>query len=95
MTRMCIGISNVALDRDGNLYIVDGTNHRLRRFDRAGMITPVAGTGSTRVDDGGDPDGKFAASGSFDARQGVFVDDNSNIYLSDRVAGRLFRFRLP
>jgi len=88
-------ISGIALDPAGNLYIVDQVNRRLRRVDRNGIITTVAGTGLTRADGGGDPDGKFAASGSFDAPQGVFVDDNSNIFLSDRVVGRLFRFRLP
>jgi sugar lactone lactonase YvrE len=88
-------ISHIALDRLGNLYIVDQTNHRLRRVDRSGIITTVAGTGGVRGDGGGDPDGKLSTIGSFDAPQGVFVDLNSNIYLSDRTVGRVFRFRLP
>ena len=88
-------ISGVALDPDGNLYIVDQVNRRLRRVDRSGIITTVAGTGLTRADGGGDPDGAFATAGNFDAPQGVFVDANANIYLSDRTVGRLFRFRQP
>jgi sugar lactone lactonase YvrE len=88
-------ISHIALDSAGNLYIVDAANRRLRRVDKNGIITTVAGTGLTRADGAGDPDGKFAASGDFDAPQGVFIDDNSNFFFSDRVAARVFRFRLP
>ena len=86
-------ISALALDAAGNLYIVDQVNRRLRRVDRSGIITTVAGTGLTRAEGKGDPDGAFAAAAEFDSPQGVFVDPNGNIYLSDRTVGRIFRFR--
>lgn len=35
----------VALDAEGNLYIADTENHRIRMVNRAGIITTVAGTG--------------------------------------------------
>ena len=39
-----------AFDADGNLYVAEATNHCVRRIDRpTGVITTVAGTGSTRL----------------------------------------------
>jgi sugar lactone lactonase YvrE len=35
----------IAIGPDGLLYIADSLNHRVRRIDRAGVITTVAGTG--------------------------------------------------
>ena len=40
------GVSGIALDSQGNLYIADGNNHRIRRVDANGIITTVAGTGA-------------------------------------------------
>ena len=37
----------VAADADGNLYIADGSNHRIRRVDvSTGVISTIAGTGT-------------------------------------------------
>ena len=41
-----IGPSSVTLDKDENLYIVDGGNNRVRKIDANGIITTVAGNGS-------------------------------------------------
>ena len=35
---------SVAVDRHGNLYIADTGNHRIRRVDRHGVITTIAGS---------------------------------------------------
>jgi sugar lactone lactonase YvrE len=37
--------SGIAFDSAGNLYFSDSNNHRIRRIDRNGIITTVAGTG--------------------------------------------------
>jgi hypothetical protein len=38
----------------GNLYLADSSNHRIRRIDRNGIITTVAGTGiAGSIGDGG------------------------------------------
>ena len=40
--------SGVAVDADGNLFIADRSNHRIRRVDAAtGIINTIAGNGST------------------------------------------------
>src|SRR5690606_36211308 len=35
----------VALDADGNIYLADTRNHRIRRIGTDGIVTTVAGTG--------------------------------------------------
>lgn len=37
--------NGIAFDSAGNLYFADSINHRIRRIDRKGVITTVAGTG--------------------------------------------------
>lgn len=41
--------SGVAADEDGNLYVADRGNHRVRRISSAGRITTLAGNGADRV----------------------------------------------
>ncbi|MGH9039191.1 MAG: SBBP repeat-containing protein, partial [Acidimicrobiia bacterium] len=45
----------IAVDRAGNIYVADSPNHRIRRIDRAGIITTVAGTGSSGFSGDGGP----------------------------------------
>ena len=48
------GSSGVATDRNGNLYIADATNHRVRRVNSAGIITTILGNGQAgSTGDGG------------------------------------------
>lgn len=37
--------NGIAFDSAGNLYVADSNNHRIRRIDRNGVMTTVAGTG--------------------------------------------------
>ncbi len=37
------GPSNVAVDGSGNLYVVDGSNHTIRKITPAGVVTTLAG----------------------------------------------------
>ena len=41
--------SAVAVDSQGNLYIADGFNFRIRKVDTNGIITTIAGNGIRRV----------------------------------------------
>ncbi len=47
-------LAGVAADEVGNVYISDSDNYRVRRVDRAGIITTIAGTGAPGLDVGGD-----------------------------------------
>ena len=39
----------VAVDSQGNLYIADGVNYRIRKVDTSGIITTIAGNGNRRI----------------------------------------------
>ena len=38
-------VGGLAFDRDGSLYVADAGNERIRRIDRNGMVSTVAGSG--------------------------------------------------
>ncbi len=72
----------VAVDRQGNLYIVDRDNRRVRKVNSKGIINTFAGGG-----DVGSPtfgDGGPATSASLDSPWGVAVDGQGNVYISER-----------
>ncbi len=71
--------SGVAVDADGNLYIADTGNHRIRKVDALGIITTAAGDGT--AGDGGD-DGPAAAA-QLDSPSGVAADADGNLYIAD------------
>lgn len=74
----------IAIDRDGNLYINDGANFRIRRVERDGTITTVVGTGSSEFS----PDETRASEASFGGCQGYFpcgldFDAKGRLYFTD------------
>jgi sugar lactone lactonase YvrE len=70
----------LAVDRNDNIYFVDKKNNRIRKITKAtGMITTVAGNGSTTFSGDGGP----ANNASFEGLSGVAVDSEGNIYLAD------------
>jgi uncharacterized protein (TIGR03437 family) len=69
----------LAFDRDGNLYIADSLNHRVRRIGINGYITTVAGTGVRGYYGDGGP----AKQAHLNAPLGVFVDGAGNLYIAD------------
>ena len=42
----------IEFDRDGNLYLVEMTGYRVRKLDKSGMLSVVAGTGEKGMADG-------------------------------------------
>jgi sugar lactone lactonase YvrE len=74
----------VAVDRQGNLYIADADNFRIRKVDPAGTITTIAGTGEQGVSGDGGP----ARSARLMGPQGMVLDARGNLYVADFAAVR-------
>jgi sugar lactone lactonase YvrE len=77
----------VATDGLGNLYITEVENHRIRRVDSNGMISTLAGTGTS----GYNGDAMAATSAQLASPSGVAVDDLGNLYISDSDNHRIRR----
>jgi DNA-binding CsgD family transcriptional regulator/sugar lactone lactonase YvrE len=75
----------LALDVQGNLYIADALNNRIRKVDSRGTITTVAGSGE--IGDGGD--GGPAQQASFSIPYGVAVARDGTLVVSDAGNNRL------
>ena len=77
--------SGIAVDAAGNVYIADGNNSRVRRVDPSGIITTVAGTGTSGYSGDGGP----ATDAHLNHPEGVAVDANGNLYVSDLYNGHV------
>jgi uncharacterized protein (TIGR03437 family) len=83
-------IQGIALDPAGNLYISDTDSHRVRRVDRYGIITTVAGTGEPGYGGDGGP----ARSARLNLPYGVAVDGSGTLYIADLGNNRVRRVSL-
>jgi sugar lactone lactonase YvrE len=70
---------DLALDAGGNLLIADTYNHRIRRLDRQGVITTIAGNGSGKYAG----DNGSAAKASLNNPQGIAVGGDGSLYIAD------------
>lgn len=75
----------VAFDTAGNIYFADGHNFRVRKIDKSGIITTVAGTGSP----GYNGDNIPATNAELNVPSNLSVDMGGNIYVADYDNGRI------
>jgi uncharacterized repeat protein (TIGR01451 family) len=75
----------VAVDRAGNLFIADSGNARIRKVAPDGIISTVAGNG--RFDFSGD--GGVATAASFGHVNGIALDAEGNLFISDSDNNRI------
>jgi DNA-binding beta-propeller fold protein YncE len=70
---------DLAFDAEGNLLIADTFNHRIRRVDRQGVITTLAGTGQAPSAGYGNP----APKDSLNNPQSIAFDRDGNLLVAD------------
>jgi sugar lactone lactonase YvrE len=74
------GSVQMAMDTNGNVYLADGYNHRIRKvFASTGTIATVAGNGTSGYSGDGGP----AIDAELENPNGVAIDAAGNIYISD------------
>lgn len=82
--------SGVSVDANGNVYIADTFNQRIRRIGTNGHINTVAGKGS--IGSGGDQGPALKASIAFP--RGVEVDASGILYIADTYSSKVRRVDL-
>lgn len=80
------GPTGISVDLNGNIYIADYNNNRIRKVTiTTGIITTVAGTGAI----GFSGDGNLATSATFHNPYDVQVDKSGNLYIADFLNHRI------
>ena len=80
---------DLALDADGNVYVADTGNNRIRRIARNGTVTTVAGADA--VGFGGD--GGPASAAVLNSPSNLAIDSTGNIFFTDSRNCRIRKFR--
>src|SRR5581483_5613051 len=71
---------------NGDVYIADALNERIRKIDGSGVISTFAGNGTLQngaTPTGADGDGGPATQAVFNQPHGVAVDSKGNVYVAD------------
>jgi sugar lactone lactonase YvrE len=79
--------AGLAFDRNGNLLVADSNNNRVRRIDRSGIITTVAGTGSSASTGDGGP----ATRATLADPESVAIDQAGDVYVGEAEGNRVRR----
>lgn len=79
----------LAIDADGNLYVADTGNQRIRKVTPEGIVTTLAGAGTEKIKNtpyisGGYQDGN-AETALFNFPTGLAVSPNKTVYVADSL----------
>ncbi|MDO7848010.1 NHL repeat-containing protein [Hymenobacter sp. M29] len=77
------GPGDVAFDGQGNLYVADYDNQRIRKITPGGIVSTLAGSGTTGFADGP------GTSAHFNGPYGLAVDGQGVVYVSDFENNRI------
>ena len=84
-------LRGICVDKNGNLFVSDYYNNRIRKITPTGLVTTFAGSGVPVLYPGGMPayrDGS-AGSANFNNPLGIAVDDNGNVIVADCADGAI------
>lgn len=73
----------IALSQDGDLYISDSENNRIRKVTLEGVVTTIAGVGVSGIADGPGNQAQFSSP------RGIAVDTLGNVYVADSLNNRI------
>lgn len=71
--------NDVAVDASGNVYVTDGSGHRVRKVDATGTISTFAGTGA----EGSEGDGGPATEAQLNRPNAIAVDADGNVFVGE------------
>lgn len=74
--------SGIDIDKDGNLFVADIFNYRIRKITPDGLVSTFAGSGHRSIDDIGVKVG-------FDAAEGIHIAADGNMYVADGGSNRI------
>ncbi|MEO0037041.1 MAG: Virginiamycin lyase [Bacteroidota bacterium] len=77
-------LEGICIDSDGNLFVADGSNNRIRKISPAGIVSTVAGS------TGGYQDG-VGTSAQFDYPAGICIDSSNNLFVAEFFGGGKIR----
>jgi sugar lactone lactonase YvrE len=75
----------IAMSPEGNIYISDTRNNRIRKIDANGIITTLAGTDTPGFSGDGGP----ATQAQLNRPHGIAIDKEGNIYIADTNNNRI------
>jgi sugar lactone lactonase YvrE len=73
----------LAIDTSGNIFVGDFGNHRIRKMTPGGVVSTLAGSGSTTLVNA------VGTAAAFWNPRGVAVDDSGNVYVADQNNHRI------
>jgi hypothetical protein len=77
--------TTLAIDMAGNVYVTDRNNNRVRRINRSGIITTIAGNGKA----GFSGDGGRAAAAELNGPDGIAIDTRGDLFVCDDANHRI------
>jgi len=83
------GPKGIAVDAAGNAYVADTENHAIRKIDKTGAVSTIAGSGPKNRGYAGD--GGPATAAKMNRPHGVCVDDKGVVYIGDSETHRVRR----
>ncbi|MDR2208970.1 MAG: hypothetical protein LBE22_08380 [Azoarcus sp.] len=69
--------SGIAIDKAGNLFVTDSSNHRIRKVTQEGVVSTFAGDGEKGFADGSEGAARFYRP------SGIAIDSADNLYVAD------------
>ena len=73
-------LTGLAIDRAGNVYVIDNSNYNVRKITAAGAVSTVAGLAGTSGSTNG-----VGTAARFNSCYGITVDGNDNVFIADTL----------